>query len=403
MARARTGSIVERNGLLYARVTFIDEDGNRRDKLRRADDRTHARKLIKKMLDEVDAHGAQTLDAERMTFAQLCDYYEENYLTEAEYVNGRKVSGLRSVATPKGFLEVQRAHFKSKYLRKITYADVRAYRTARLKTPTRREADGKGNPIGQRSIASVNRELALLRRMFNVAQREGWLLKNPFHAGESLISVADERRRERILTRDEERHLLEACGERAIVYIRRGKQITMQDKGERRAHLKEIIIAAIDTGMRKGELLSLQWQDVDFDSREIIVQAMNTKTLRERVVPMTTRLYVELQCMHDERQPAPDELVFGINCDVKRSFDSTRRAAGISDLRFHDLRHTHATRLVGAGIPLAEVARGLGHQQISTTYRYTNQTRESARRRADALDEFNESKPAEATTTMTVN
>src|SRR5437868_5941731 len=83
---------------------------------------------------------------------------------------------------------------------------------ARLRTPTRCKLDDDGKPIGQRSITSVNRELALLRRMFNVAYREGWLLKNPFHSGEPLISLADEVKRERILTRDEEARLLEACG-----------------------------------------------------------------------------------------------------------------------------------------------------------------------------------------------
>lgn len=399
MARARTGSVIERNGLLYARVTFIDDDGKRKDKLRRADDRKHARKLIRKMLDEVDDHGAESLDAERVTFVQLCDYYEDNYLTEAHYVGGRKVSGLRSLATPKGFLDTLRSHFKSKYLRKITYADIYAYRAKRLKTPTHREVDDDGNPVGQRSIASVNRELALLRSILNVALDKGWLIKSPFKRG--LISVADEVKRERILTRDEERRLLAACDERTRTYKLRGKEIIVQDR--RREHLKAVIIAALDTGMRKGELLTLRWRDVDLDNREIIVQAMNTKTLRERTVPMTTRLYSELRRMYDERPHDADELVFGIQCDVKRSFDGARRDAGIADLRFHDLRHTHATRLVNSGIEITEVARGLGHQQLSTTYRYTNTSRESARRRAESLDAFNaagEEQDAQQTTSL---
>ena len=75
----------------------------------------------------------------------------------------------------------------------------------------------------------------MLRRMLNVAQREGWILRNPFAAGDSLISLADENKRERILTREEEMKLLAACD-------------TPQ-----RAHLKGIIICAIDTGMRQGE------------------------------------------------------------------------------------------------------------------------------------------------------
>jgi integrase len=74
---------------------------------------------------------------------------------------------------------------------------------------------------------------------------------------------------------------------------------------------------------------------------------------------------------------------------VKHSFDTVRRAAGLGDLRFHDLRHTAATRLVGLHIPLSEVGRVLGHTQANTTYRYVNANIETARRASAALDSFN--------------
>ena len=79
---------------------------------------------------------------------------------------------------------------------------------------------------------------------------------------------------------------------------------------------------------------------------------------------------------------------FGIRDDVKHSFDTVRRA-GLGDLRFHDLRHTAATRLVGLHIPLSEVGRVLGHTQANTTYRYVNANIETARRASAALDAFN--------------
>src|SRR5438270_5973635 len=163
MPRQRTGSIVERGNLIYAAITYKDDDGIWRKRFRKAENRTKAREVIKELMNELDSHGEEYLDAARMTFAQLCDHYEDNYLTEAEFVNNRKVSGLRSLVTPKGFLKTLRAHFKSKYIRKITYGDIRAFRAARLKTPTRCKLDDDGKPIGQRSITSVNRELALLR------------------------------------------------------------------------------------------------------------------------------------------------------------------------------------------------------------------------------------------------
>ncbi len=84
----------------------------------------------------------------------------------------------------------------------------------------------------------------------------------------------------------------------------------------------------------------------------------------------------------------PDSLVFGIIDNVKRSFTAARSKAGLNDVRFHDLRHTAATRLVGAHIPLSKVGRVIGHSQANTTYRYVNANVETAKRAAAALDAF---------------
>jgi integrase len=206
--------------------------------------------------------------------------------------------------------------------------------------------------------------------MLNIAMREGWIKQNPFASGESLISLADERKRERILTRDEERRLLDAC--------------TVQ-----REHLRPILICAIDSGMRRGEIFSLKWRDVDFEHGLISIQAFNTKTMHERQVSMTARLARELETLWEQSPKDERQRVFGIVNNVKRSFTTARNAAGLLDLRLHDLRHTHATRLVGAHIPLSEVGRVLGHTQPSTTYRYVNANVETARRASAALDAFN--------------
>jgi hypothetical protein len=127
---------------------------------------------------------------------ELCDYFEKHYLKAAEYVDGRKVAGVRPLGTAKGQLTVLRDHFGTCRLRSITHGDVRQFRAVRLAQKTRTD--------GQRTIASVNRELSMLRRMLNVAQRGGWILRSPFAAGDSLISLAYENKRERILTREEE-------------------------------------------------------------------------------------------------------------------------------------------------------------------------------------------------------
>jgi len=145
--------------------------------------------------------------------------------------------------------------------------------------------------------------------------------------------------------------------------------------------------------MRQGEILSLRWRDVDLENGLLNIQAFHTKTMKERQVAITTRLAIELEQL---RASAPNDyegLVFGILDNVKRSFTAARNTAGLNDVRFHDLRHTAATRLVGAHIPLSEVGRVLGHTQANTTYRYINANVETAKRAAAALDAFN----AEAT------
>jgi integrase len=363
----------------WARVIHIDpETGKRHDLQRRAESRTGAIDARDKLIAEIEASAGQSVGKERMTFGNLCDYYEKHYVKEAEYVDGRKVAGLRSLATVKTQLEVLRAHFGSRHLRSLTYGAIREFRNARLKAKTRND--------GQRSITSVNRELALLRRMLNVAVSESFIVGgNPFHKGDPLINTADEKKRQRIITRDEEKALLSACD------------------APKRGHLKAIIIAALDTGCRLGELLKLRWRDVDFDNGQITLIAFNTKTASARTVALTIRLRLELERL---KADAPDDLrmrVFGIVSNVKSAFTGARNDAGLTDLRFHDLRHSAATRLVGAHIPLAEVGRILGHTQSNTTYRYVNADRETAIRAAAALDRYNVVESDNATQAEAVN
>ena len=228
MARNRKGSIVERDKRVYARVQFVGNDGRKRDVWRKADNRKHARELIKKLLREIDDYGEKQFDAAQMTFTDLCDYYSQRYCKPAEYVEDRKVDGLRDWKHVRAFLRIFREHFGKKRLREITYGDIRAFRATRLQTPTQYKR--------QRTITTVNRELSCLRRLLNIAARESWINKNPFACGDPLISFTAERTRERILTPAEERRLLTACD------------------GSQRKHLRPILICALDTGMRQGEI-----------------------------------------------------------------------------------------------------------------------------------------------------
>lgn len=277
---------------------------------------------------------------------------------------------MRSLATPKSQLKILRDFFKRKKLRSLTYTDIRRFREMRLKTPTRRKLDADGNPVGKRSIATVHRELALLRRMLNVACRElRWIQRNPFQDGEPLVRNAVERKRERILSRDEEQTLLAQCT---------GK----------REHLRAFIICAIDTGCRKGELLKMLWRDINLDARELFIPMTNTKTGREKTVPVSNRMLVELKKLWKQSDQNPDALVFGVK-DVKNSFDGARNGAKIPDVRIHDLRHSYATRLAKNHMPIAEIARMLGHATLEMSYRYINSDSETLERARNTVNEFN--------------
>lgn len=118
--------------------------------------------------------------------------------------------------------------------------------------------------------------------------------------------------------------------------------------------------------------------------------------MRERQVVLTTRLALELERLKTNTPDNTHGLVFGIVDNVKQSFTSARSEAELNDVRFHDLRHTAATRLVGAHIPISEVGRVLGHTQPNTTYRYINANVGTARRAAAALEMFNAERTADA-------
>jgi integrase len=360
MAKEKKGYVFrDKYNRWFARTSYRDETGKYHNVKKVARDRAHAKEVLKGLLRELDDHGGKSIEAAKMTFNELADYYERTYLIEPQYVGDRKVAGLRSYNDGKLRLEISREYFGKRRLREISHADIDKFRLARLGTPTKH---GK-----QRSIATVNRDLAVLRRVLNVALANGWIHKSPFTMGKTLISIGDEKPRERILTREEEERLLLACT-------------------GWRAHLRPIIICALDTGMRRGELFKLVWSDVDFDNKLITIRAFNTKTMRQRQVGMTERLASELAILY-AKNPDPEALLFGIG-STKGAWNKVRIKAGVTDLRFHDLRHTYATRLVSKHLPLSEVGRVLGHTQPTTTYRYVNANVETAGRAADALNEL---------------
>ena len=154
--------------------------------------------------------------------------------------------------------------------------------------------------------------------------------------------------------------------------------------------MKPILICALNTGMRRGEILNLTWKCTDLRNKYITL--IETKSGKMRKIPISSTLLQELLVLNNNRR---SEYVF-VNpdtgkpyVDVKRSFKSLCDTANITGLRFHDLRYTAATRMVASGIDLVTVKKILGHADLKTTSRYAHPVPELKQRAVEALDNYN--------------
>jgi integrase len=207
--------------------------------------------------------------------------------------------------------------------------------------------------------ATINRELTTLKHVFTMAKKWGLTEHNPVK--EVKFFRIDEKV-ERVLSPQEEAKLLDAAS----------------------PHLRLILVIALHTGMRRGEILRLSWDHVDFRQRCVIVA--QSKSGRVRRIPMNSQLTsilehvkkTDLYVCGDPETGKP----FG---SVRTAFLAAARRAKIGRIRFHDLRHTFATRLVERGVDLATVAELLGHSTIMMTMRYAHPTPETKKKAVEAL------------------
>jgi integrase len=222
----------------------------------------------------------------------------------------------------------------------------------------------------QRSPASVNRELEVLSKILSMAMDNGIIDSNP---ARKVKKLRQDNIRKRYLAVDEEQRLLDALT-------------------ERRAHLKPVVILAIHTGMRRGELLSLRWNDIDF--ARSLIYVTNTKTGHDREIPMNAKVreaLSDLQLVNGEYDFVFTNPKTGVNLvELKTGFRNACKEAGIHDFRFHDLRHTTGTRLADAGTDAFAIAEVLGHRNLQTTKRYTHATELRKRRAIEALANYSE-------------
>jgi integrase len=206
----------------------------------------------------------------------------------------------------------------------------------------------------ERGPATVNRLMGNLKHILSVAVQFEKLSVNPF-IGVKLLSVPNGI--DRILTQEEETKLLAAC-----------------DK-VRTPHLRASVVIALNTGMRKGEIYGLRWESVDLETRWIRV--LNGKTeSSDRWIPINDAVFSSLSDLKLHKTgdfvfPSPRKAEVRFR-DPKKGFAKAIRLAGIPHLRFHDLRHTFATRLVRLRADIVTVQHLMGHSKITMTQRYTH-------------------------------
>ena len=213
------------------------------------------------------------------------------------------------------------------------------------------------------SAATRNRHLTMLKAMFNKGIEWGLATGNP--AG-GIGRLRENGARTRFLDCDEIEQLLVASSE----------------------SFRPILITALHTGMRRGEILNLKWADVDFKNRIITIQ--ESKSGKKRMLPMDATVCEALSLLPTRFQQGyvfPSPVKEGQpRYDFKRQFGNAVKEADIHNFRFHDLRHTFASHLVMSGVDLMTVKELLGHATLTMTMRYAHLAPDHRLRAIKTLD-----------------
>jgi integrase len=306
---------------------------------RKTDANTWARRL------EADQEAMEALGERgaRLPFSRITRQYMENF-------NGR------DTGRP-GQVRWWTANFGDRLLADISADDI----CQALEAFSRGEAlrwdgiapGGKNKFTGtgrKRSPATVNRMRAALSSIFRYAMDEGLVRRNPV---QEVRGRTEDNKRLRWLSDDERSALLIACREA---------------KWER---LYLLVLMALMTGARQGELLWLNWNDIDFHARTAHLD--RTKNGQRRIITLPHPVIEELM-----RFRVSDGLIFpGDKCPRKpytfrKHWDIALNMADVENFRFHDLRHSAASYLAMNGASLIEIADVLGHRSLQTTQRYTH-------------------------------
>lgn len=218
------------------------------------------------------------------------------------------------------------------------------------------------------SIATCNRYIGIIKASFSKACDWNLISEQRLKNIRKVKLLKGENKRLRYLSKEEIDRLLSNCDR----------------------HLYPIVFTALHTGMRKSEILNLKWSQVDLKNGIILLD--KTKNFERREIPMSDSLKALFRQLHSQRRLDTDYVFVNQDTgkrytDLKRSFNTACRKAGIQDFHFHDLRHTFASHLVMSGADLKTVQELLGHKSLTMTLRYSHLSQAHKREALKALEQ----------------
>ena len=311
-----------------------------------------ARERAREVLADV-TRGIDPAPKKSQQAPSLAAYIEQTY---APWVTAHFRSQTTLDALRANFL----TDFGEKRLSDITALSIERWRTARLK---------KVKP------ATVNRGVGTLKAALNRAVEWDIIPVNPLASVKPLKE--DRSAQIRYLSEDEEARLRQALIDREGE-ARRGRESAnewrrargykiLPDLSDHYDGLRPAVLVSLNTGLRRGELLGLKWNDVDIDRATVTIHGHGAKSGQTRHIPLNSEA---LGALNEWRPYSPGPQVF--IGDMRTAWRGALRAAGITEFRWHDMRHHFASRLVMAGVDLNTVRELLGHADIKMTLRYAH-------------------------------
>lgn len=317
----------------------LQVNGVRRRQKTYAKTRVEAKELCRQVKRQLLLGEPIFIPKDGMTFREFAN----------DYLRIKEDQGRRSIDNIRQLVARCTEHFDDMPLKNIRPADIDRFVAWMRKYKTH-----WGENI---SNATINRHLAQLKNLFAEAVKNEYVEKNPTR----FTKFLDENNvRDRVISSDELQKLLDAAAKTA-------------------PHIVPIIKLGLNTGMRRGEILGLLWTMVDLDEGIVRLLPENTKTNRGRDVPLNDEMILMLRNLRVERDDNyPYVFLFKGQpiLEIKRSFNSACRRAGIKDFHFHDLRHTFVTNARKAGVHDFVIMAITGHTTFEMFKRYNKVDRE---------------------------